>query len=232
MNNLILIKRFTLAMASHTEENYLKALYHLTQGETDATISALSRMLGVSLPTVNSMVKNLKRQGLIHYEKYKPLSLTRKGQKEAALVLRKHRLTEMYLAEKMGFGWDEVHAIAEQIEHIDSPEFFERMDKLLGFPKIDPHGSPIPDINGKVIQGTYRALSEYAVGAKIKLVALGHTSDAFLKYLTARNLQLGVVLKVLAVEAFDKSMTLKYKNHPAEVFSHTVCERLMVEEIQ
>ncbi|HET8963423.1 MAG TPA: metal-dependent transcriptional regulator [Chitinophagales bacterium] len=218
-------------MASQTEENYLKALYHLSQEATDVNITSLSNLMEVSLPTVNSMVNNLKRQGLVSYEKYKPLSLTKKGQKEAALVLRKHRLTEMYLVDKMGFGWDEVHEIAEQIEHINSPAFFDRMDTLLGFPKIDPHGSPIPDMNGKVIKESYPKLSEFSVGSKVKLMALGHSSNEFLKFLTTRDLQLGVTLKIIAIESFDNSMTLKYKGHPTEIFSHTVCEKLLVEGV-
>jgi DtxR family Mn-dependent transcriptional regulator len=115
-------------MASPTEENYLKALFNLAneQGEINAT--DLSSILQVSTPTVNSMVRNLCKQGLVNYEKYKPISLTAKGKREAALVIRKHRLTEMYLVEKMGFGWEMVHEIAEQIEHIKSPVFFDRMD--------------------------------------------------------------------------------------------------------
>ncbi|MDR3653554.1 MAG: metal-dependent transcriptional regulator [Paludibacter sp.] len=135
-------------MASTAEENYLKALYSLSNLKEEVNVSALSNLLKVSLPTVNSMVKNLKNQGLVNYEKYKPLSLTEKGKKQAALVTRKHRLTEMFLVNKMGFGLDVVHEIAEQVEHINSSVFFERMDELLDFPKIDPHGSPIPDKNG------------------------------------------------------------------------------------
>lgn len=137
-------------MASVTEENYLKALFILVSERGMATISDLSSLLKVSLPTANSMIKNLKKQDLVNYEKYKPLSLTEKGKREAALVLRKHRLTEMFLVTKMGFGWEVVHEIAEQIEHIDSTIFFERMDELMGHPTIDPHGSPIPDKEGRV----------------------------------------------------------------------------------
>ena len=132
-------------MASQTEENYLKSLLLLINRKEVVNATKLSRLLKVSMPTVNSMVKRLKKQGLMNYEKYKPLSLTTKGKQEALLVIRKHRLSEMYLKEKMGFGWEEVHEIAEQLEHIDSIVFFERMDELMGFPKIDPHGSPIPD---------------------------------------------------------------------------------------
>lgn len=132
-------------MASTTEENYLKALYNLSNTQGEVNISELALSLKVSMPTANSMVKSLQKSDWVIYEKYKPVTLTPKGQKEAALIIRKHRLTEMFLVKKMGFGWEEVHEVAEQIEHIHAPKFFERMDEMLGYPTMDPHGSPIPD---------------------------------------------------------------------------------------
>ncbi|MCK9450952.1 MAG: metal-dependent transcriptional regulator [Bacteroidales bacterium] len=137
-------------MASQIVENYLKAFINHSNSEGELLISQLSTLMHVRMPTVNSMMKNLKKQGLVNYEKYKPLSLTEKGRKVAALVVRKHRLTEMYLYEKMGFSAEEVHEIAEQIEHINAPKLFDRMDELLGFPNFDPHGSPIPDSFGEI----------------------------------------------------------------------------------
>lgn len=131
-------------MASSTEENYLKALFNFCNTEGEVKLSQISDILKVSKPTANSMVKNLRKQGLVNYEKYQPLSLTEKGKKVAALVVRKHRLTEMFLYQKMGFTAEEVHEIAEQMEHIDAPKLFDKMDELLGFPEVDPHGSPIP----------------------------------------------------------------------------------------
>ncbi|MDH5399947.1 MAG: metal-dependent transcriptional regulator, partial [Cyclobacteriaceae bacterium] len=173
-------------MASPTEENYLKSLYALTKEAEGVNVSVLSSVLKVSLPTINSMVKNLKRQGYVNYKKYKPILLTEKGKKEAALVLRKHRLTEMYLVDKMGFGWEEVHEIAEQVEHIDSPVFFDRMDELLGYPRIDPHGSPIPDKEGEVIIVPNVKLSDCKPGEVVKLIALSHSSADFLRFLNSR----------------------------------------------
>lgn len=145
-------------MASPTEENYLKALFSLSIETGTITVSDLGLRLNVSIPTVNSMIrKNYTIRD--SHEKYRPITLTSKG-KEAALVIRKHRLTEMYLVEKMGFGWEQVHEIAEQMEHIDSPMLFQRMDELLGRPTIDPHGSPIPDDKGRVEWKSYEKLSE------------------------------------------------------------------------
>lgn len=113
-------------MISQTEENYLKALFNLITAKGEATVNELGKQLNIKMPTVNSMMKRLAEKGLVVYESYKPLHLTSKGKKEAAMIIRKHRLTEMYLVEKMGFGWEEVHDIAEQIEHIQSPAFLRK----------------------------------------------------------------------------------------------------------
>lgn len=218
-------------MASQTEENYLKSLFSLTDQKAGVNVSELSNLLKVSLPTVNSMVKNLKKQGLVNYEKYRPLSLTEKGKKEAALVLRKHRLTEMFLVEKMGFGWEVVHEIAEQVEHVDSVVFFERMDELLGFPKIDPHGSPIPDKNGNVTGEIYEKLSVCETGEIVRLTALVHSTSDFLKFLNTRELILGTVIEIRSVEPYDGSMGVSYPNHQSEILSRMVCDRLLVRRL-
>jgi DtxR family transcriptional regulator, Mn-dependent transcriptional regulator len=216
-------------MATQTEENYLKSIYTLSVRKTEVNVSELGKFLKVSLPTVNNMVKNLKSQGFVNYEKYRPVSLTEKGRKEASMVLRKHRLTEMYLVNIMGFGWEQVHEIAEQLEHLSSFILFERMDELLGFPKIDPHGEPIPDKNGEVILLTDIKLSDCKPGETVKLIALANSSTDFLIYLNNHELNLGTELKITQVEYFDGSMTVYYANHPSEVFSRIVCESLLVE---
>ena len=219
-------------MSSPTEENYLKSLFLLGNDQGEINLSDLSKSLQVSTPTANSMVKKLHDKGLLLYEKYKPLQLTSRGKKEAALIIRKHRLTEMFLVEVMNFGWEEVHDIAEQIEHINSPAFFERMDEFLNNPTIDPHGSPIPDKNGKMIWKSYVKLSECQVGNKLKLVALTHSSTDFLKFLNSKELSLGTTLKLHTIEPFDQSITVSYKNHHTEIFSSMVSERLLVEMIK
>ena len=180
-------------MASTTEENYLKALYILSIERGVVTISDLSSMLNVSLPTANSMVKNLKKQE---------------------------------------FGWEEVHEIAEQVEHIDSSIFFERMDELMGHPRIDPHGSPIPDKDGLIEEESYVQLSNCRAGDKVKLIALAHSASDFLKFLNNRDLHLGIELEVISIESYDSSMVVRYPNHPLETLTHPVCERLRVEQIR
>ncbi len=217
-------------MASLAEENYLKALYSISNQKEGVNASDLSSLLKVSLPTVNSMMKNLNRQGLVDYEKYKPLKLTENGKKEAALVLRKHRLTEMFLVDKMGFGWEEVHEIAEQLEHIVSPVLFERMDELLDFPTIDPHGSPIPDRNGEIELRSYKKLSDCLKGEIVRLEAISHDSSDFLKFLNTKDLKLGVIIEIKSIESFDKSMNVSYSNHLTYTFSQIVCENLLVKD--
>ncbi|APU96005.1 MULTISPECIES: metal-dependent transcriptional regulator [Sphingobacterium] len=215
-------------MISQTEENYLKALYNLTYLKGDANVNEISKRLDIKMPTVNSMMKKLADKGFVHYESYKPLRLTEEGKKEAALIIRKHRLTEMYLVEKMGFAWDEVHQIAEQIEHIHSPEFFSKMDELLGYPTVDPHGSPIPDSNGVMPLENYVFLNSCKVGDIVTLMAVQPSSKELLQYLTAKNLELGTTLTIKSIEPFDASITVEYKDRPIEVLSSKVTATLLV----
>lgn len=215
-------------MASTTEENYLKALYNISNNQGEVSISDLAQSLKVSMPTANSMVKSLQKSDWVIYEKYKPVTLTKTGQKEAALIIRKHRLTEMFLVKKMGFGWEEVHEVAEQIEHIHAPKFFERMDEMLGHPTIDPHGSPIPDNQGRMKEFSYTPLSTCKPGQTVQLAALTNSSTTFLEFLNSRNLALGTELKVLSREAYDLSLVVSYTNHPHETLSEKVSERLLV----
>ncbi|MGB3801369.1 MAG: metal-dependent transcriptional regulator [Lewinella sp.] len=214
-------------MATPTVENYLKAILGLTKNSGAVTISDLSAELGVSKPTANNMIRRLSDRGLIHYQKYRPLQLTDEGRRQAGLVVRKHRLTEMYLVEKMGFGWEEVHPIAEQIEHIDSPAFFERMDQLLNSPDYDPHGSPIPDRDGNLPKRKRERLSDVATGDTVVLIGLDHSSADFLRYLDDKQLQLGTLMKVEKVDSYDKSMQLSYQGMEATL-PETIAGKLLV----
>jgi len=218
-------------MHSYTEENYLKALFNLANDKGEVSANELSKKLEIKMPTVNSMMKKLADKKLVHYESYKPLRLTEKGKKEAGLIIRKHRLTEMFLVQKMDFGWEQVHEIAEQMEHLHAPDFFEKMDEMLGYPSIDPHGSPIPDKTGKISWKQYDKLSDCKTGETVKLAAVINGSDDFFKFLNSRELQLGVKIKIRSIEVFDKSMLVSYHKKTAETLSHTVTERLLVEKI-
>jgi len=218
-------------MNSLTEENYLKALFNIANKDGEVNVADLSKTLDLKMPTVTSMVKKLAKKKLVYYESYKPLRLTEKGKKEAGLIIRKHRLTEMFLVDKMKLGWEDVHDIAEQIEHLQSPVFFEKMDEMLGFPKIDPHGSPIPDREGKMVWKEYNKLSDCKPGQTVKLAAVINTSSEFLKFLTAREMRLGLKIKIKSIEPFDKSMVISYAKRQSETLSNVACERLLVEMI-
>lgn len=217
-------------MISQTEENYLKAMFGLMDHKGEITVNDLSKHLSIKMPTVNGMMKRLSEKGLVYYESYKPLKLTEEGKELAALVIRKHRLTEMYLVEKMGFGWEEVHSIAEQIEHIQSPEFFDKMDELLGYPQHDPHGSPIPDKYGKIKSRKLIRLSECAIGDKVIIAAIADSSEELLKFLNHRNIKLGIELTIESIENFDKSMAVRTSNHRTYTLSILVTEKLLVEK--
>ena len=215
---------------SLTEENYLKALYNIANEAGEVNVAELSKSLDIKMPTVTSMMKKLANKKLVHYESYKPLRLTEKGKKEAGLIIRKHRLTEMFLVDKMKIGWEDVHDIAEQIEHIQSPVFFEKMDELLGYPKVDPHGSPIPDRKGKIVWKEYNKLSDCKTGETVRLAAVINTSSEFLKFLNTREMRLGLKIKIKSIEPFDKSIVVSYGKRTAEVLSNIACERLLVEK--
>lgn len=214
-------------MNSLTEENYLKALYHLVNENDEVSVNDLSRQLNIKMPSVNSMIKKFADKNWVKYESYKPIKLTESGKKEASLIVRKHRLTEMFLVEKMGFGWENVHEIAEQLEHIHSDIFFDKMDEILNYPKVDPHGEPIPDKDGNIIQPDLKKLSKCKENETVELASVTTSSEEFLNFLNKRNLSLGTEIKVLQKEDFDQSIKVSY-NGQEENFSKTVCDRLLV----
>lgn len=215
-------------MISLNEENYLKAIYHLTKDKQTVSVNEISKFLHLKMPSINSMMKKFAEKNWVIYESYKPITITEEGKRRAALVVRKHRLTEMFLVQQMGFGWDEVHEIAEQIEHIKSDIFFDKIDQLLDFPKVDPHGSPIPDKMGNIIEQNYRKLSECKVNEQVKFVALSESSNELLKYLNQKNLSLNTTIEIRHIEAFDQSMEVSY-NGNTHVFSSLVCEKLLIQ---
>lgn len=219
-------------MPSNTKENYLKAIYSLEESGDKISLSALSKRTGVSVPTANNMVKRLQDEGWVRYQKYKPILLTNSGRQIAARIVRKHRLAEMFLVEKMNFGWELVHDIAEDLEHINSEAFFDRIDEMLDYPKTDPHGTPIPDKEGKIIAHNYKALSQLKPGSSAVLRALHYEEKEFLIFLNKKEITLGTVLTIEAQESFDKSIEVSYKNFSNVVLTKDVCERLLVEKMK
>jgi len=216
-------------MNSLTEENYLKAIFHLLDSENQVTVNELSKFLQIKMPSVNSMMKKFADKNWVIYETYKPIKVTELGRKEAAIVVRKHRLTEMFLVEKMGFGWENVHEIAEQLEHVHSEDFFDKMDEILNFPKVDPHGEPIPDKDGIIITQNLKKLSECKINETVILTSVTISTDDFLNYLNQRNLALGAEILIKNIEKFDGSMQIEFSDK-TEVLSKMVCEKLLVKK--
>ncbi len=215
-------------MPSPTVENYLKALLALSRDSGEVNVTDLSAALGVSKPAANGMVKTLAAQHLVSYERYKPLVLTEEGRRAAALIIRKHRLTEMYLVDQMGFGWEEVHEIAEQMEHIQSPRFFARMDEIMGFPTADPHGSPIPDREGAIARPDYRMLAEAVAGETVVLKAVSSQADELLSFLNRKGIGLGTEITILEIESFDGSLTVGLGEGRVEMLTKEVGRSLLV----
>lgn len=216
-------------MLSYTEENYLKAMFNLSGKSGEVTVNDLSKSLDIKMPTVTSMVQKLAGKNLVNYQPYKPLTLTEEGERMALSIIRKHRLTEMFLVEVMGFGWEEVHEVAEQIEHIHSPKFFEKMDEMLNYPTVDPHGSPIPDRGGKIQTRNFRSLHEFEKGDTLEFVAVTDSDDEFLKYLNSKNINLGITFKVTEKEEFDDIMELDFEGEKV-ILSAKVTSKMLVKE--
>ncbi|WP_313502193.1 metal-dependent transcriptional regulator [Kaistella carnis] len=215
-------------MISLTEENYLKAIFHLRNTDNTVTINELSKFLDVKMPSVNNMMKKFAQKNWVIYETYKPVKITAEGNKEAALIVRKHRLTEMFLVEKMNFGWENVHEIAEQLEHLHSDLFFDKIDEILNYPKFDPHGEPIPDKEGNIIALDLKKLSECKKDDEVVFTSVTHSDDDFLSYLTSKNLELGTTLKIFDIENYDQSFTILKTDGSKTVLSKIVCDKILV----
>jgi len=193
-------------MLSFTEENYLKALFQLTLEDGDkkeAGTNEMALQLGLKPATVNDMLKKLKEKKLIHYERYGKSSLTKEGKKIAVDIVRKHRLWETFLFEKLGFSWDEVHEVAEQLEHIQSKKLIDKLDQYLNYPAIDPHGDSIPNAKGEIITLSKKTLLEEEVGHQCKVVGVKDNSTTFLKYADRIGLSLNQSIKVKAKQEYD-----------------------------
>ncbi|PAC33708.1 metal-dependent transcriptional regulator [Flectobacillus sp. BAB-3569] len=220
-------------MTSFTEENYLKIIYKLS-AETDADIStnAVAELTQTKAASVSDMLRKLSEKNLVNYQKYQGVRLTEAGEQVALKVIRKHRLWEVFLVEKLGFNWDEVHDIAEQLEHIDSEELVEKLDEFLGFPKFDPHGDPIPDPNGRMPKLTYQNLSEVKQGERVLMMGVSEHSSAFLQYVAKLGISLGSELYILEINDFDKSLSVQIAQANPQFMSHEVAKNLLVKGIK
>ncbi len=215
-------------MISLTEENYLKAIFHLRNEDNTVTVNELSKFLNVKMPSVNNMMKKFAQKNWIIYEVYKPLKITKEGNKEAALIVRKHRLTEMFLVEKMNIGWENVHEIAEQLEHVHSELFFDKMDEILQYPKFDPHGEPIPDKEGNIHALDLQKLSNCKVGEKVIFSSVTVSDDEFLSFLNSKKLELGKTLNIKEIEKYDQSMVILKDDGREITLSKIISDKILV----
>lgn len=216
-------------MYSFTEENYLKAIYKLQEQTGDSIpTNAIAQVLQTRAASVTDMIQKLSLKKLLRYEKYRGVSLTEKGRKVAVDTVRKHRLWETFLCEKLRFTWDQVHDIAEQLEHIQSAELIDRLDEFLDFPTHDPHGDPIPASGGEVRASNFILLTQLQPGDKAVLSGVVNHSPVFLRYLEQINLTLGKVFTVKEVLEFDRSMILHMHGKGQVQLSHDVIRNLLV----
>lgn len=200
-------------MPSQAEENYLKAIFKLSGKEQrSVSTNSIAEELQTKASSVSDMVKKLSEKNLINYIKYKGVSLTKEGLALAVHIVRKHRLWEVFLVNHLNFKWDEVHDIAEQLEHIQSPELVARLDTFLKHPNYDPHGDPIPNARGEFPKTTAIPLSEVKLSSKGKVVAVEMDEPSFLKYLDKLNISIGTQVVVLEFNDFDNSIDIKIDN--------------------
>ncbi len=216
-------------MTSLTEENYLKAIYTLINAvDKKASTNEIAKKMETKASSVTDMLKRLNEKGLVDYEKYKTVQITEKGKQVAISIIRKHRLWEYFLVENLNFGWDEVHDIAEQLEHIESIELTNKLDEFLGFPKFDPHGDPIPNSKGVFPSRESKKLSEAKIGSEIVIIGVEDHSTNFLNFLSEMNIELGTELSIKTKHSFDNSILVVNSENQKITLSQKVANNLFI----
>lgn len=215
-----------------SHENYIKTVYHLSPSQTYlVSTSAIAESLGISKSSSTELVQELASAGFIDYHRYQGVRLTSKGTQKALQIIRSHRLWEVFLVDKLGFNWDEVHDLAEELEHIRSDYFIDRLDDFLGNPTEDPHGDPIPSKSGKLSKSSKIKLTELKVGERGILRRVTDDSESFLKYLDKYGIQMGVRMEVCSIEDYDRSIEVQINNQTHHV-SEKIAEQLKLEKIK
>ncbi len=215
-------------MNSFTEENYLKAIYTLIELNRDAvTTNAIAEKMCTTAASVTDMLKKLSDKKLINYQKYQGVTLNAKGEKVALAIVRKHRLWEMFLVEKLDFKWDEVHDIAEQLEHINSDKLIEQIDKFLHHPKVDPHGDPIPDAKGKFQIQKSVELSKFKKNEVCIITGVANHSSKFLQYLDKSGITLGNEIRIKELIEFDRSLQININKRKTIFISNDVAKNIL-----
>ncbi len=217
-------------MLSKNEEDYLKALYHLVSSESGdkAGTNLLAQQLDVTPASANNMLKRLKEKNLVDYQKYGKIALTEAGRSVALQLIRKHRLWETFLHQKLGFAWDEVHEVAEQLEHVRSEKLIDKLDQFLGYPEFDPHGDPIPDASGNMSVVRKRILADAPQGQICRIAGMKDSSTLFLQYLTDLGLGLQSSITVLEKIPFDNSMRIALEDGQVVQVSEKFTQHVLV----
>ncbi|UII77405.1 metal-dependent transcriptional regulator [Flagellimonas sp. HMM57] len=215
---------------TRSEENYIKTIFHLGGNTTTlVATNAIAEQMETKPSSVTDMAKKLADKEFLNYQPYQGVSLTDFGIKTALSIIRKHRLWEVFLVRKLDFSWDEVHEVAEQLEHIKSEKLIDKLDELLDFPKYDPHGDPIPTKDGIFLERDKQLLSELPINTKGVCVGVKDTSSAFLKFLDKYNIALGKTIEVLEREDFDESLHIKMEGKDLHI-SHQIASNLYVKK--
>lgn len=218
-------------MLSLAEENYLKSIYHLSRsGSKSVSTNAISDDLKTKPASVSDMIKKLAKKKVISYRKYQGVEITEKGRKAALGIIRKHRLWEVFLVDKLDFHWDEVHEIAEQLEHIKSPLLTQKLDEFLGFPRIDPHGDPIPDEEGNLNVLPKIPLIQMELNQSVMITGVNNSESGFLKHLDKLKISLGTKIKILEKNEFDGSLEISLADGKSAFISDQVAKNLLVSE--
>ena len=217
-------------MYSPSEENYIKTIYSLAPGNAAVSTTAIADKLQTKASSVTDMMQKLAEKQLVNYVKYRGVQLTEGGKRQALKTLRKHRLWEVFLVKKLGFGWDEVHELAEQLEHIQSAKLTEKLADFLDNPQFDPHGDPIPDANGTLPGISLKPLSNCVAGTSVTLQRVADGNPDFLQYLQRITLNLGETFTIKEVFTFDGSVEIIRSNGQTQTLSEIVSNRLFVSE--
>lgn len=217
---------------STSEENYLKAIYHLQPTGERVSTNELAIELKTSAASVTDMLKKLKQKKLLHYQPYYGFKLSAEGKKIALDIIRRHRLWEFFLSEKLKFSWDEVHEVAEDLEHISNKKLVDRLDEYLGHPKFDPHGDPIPDSAGKIPAIHSINLAALTIGKIAEVNNIGNQSQEMLHLLQHNNIQIGTRLEVKRVFSYDNSLEIKIKQLPPFTISEQLAKNIFVKPLR
>lgn len=216
---------------SASKENYLKAVFHLQQENASVSTNALAHALQTKAASVTSMLKKLNTQKLLQYQKYKGVSLTTEGRKVAIFIIRRHRLWEYFMVQKLGFGWEEVHEIAEELEHVTSKKLIDRLEAFLDFPKADPHGDPIPDGQGRMPASKQLSVAELPVNMPYTISHIGNQSAEMMELMHHKNIAMGTTLEVKKKFSFDNSIEVKLRQQPSFTISEHLARNLFVKRL-